>query len=70
MEGYQLSETEINKLKRQHRQAKSKFDADRLNALSLLGEGWQPKTVAPILDKDVRTILSYFQHYKDGGCDQ
>jgi transposase len=70
MDGYQLSETEINKLKRQHRQAKTKFDADRLKALYLLGEGWEPKTVAHILDKDIRTILSYFQHYTDGGSDQ
>jgi transposase len=70
MDDYQLSETAINKLKRQHRQAKTKFEADRLKALYLLGEGWEPKIVAHILDKDLRTILSYFQHYKDGGSDQ
>ena len=34
------------------------------------GEGWEPHTVAHILDKDERTILSYFQRYQDGGIDQ
>jgi transposase len=69
MDDYQLSKREINRLKQQHRQAKTKWEADRLKAVYSLGEGWEPKTIAHILDKDVRTILSYFQHYKDGGID-
>jgi Transposase and inactivated derivatives len=70
MDDYRLSDKEIIQLKQRHRKAKTKREADRLKAVYLLGEGWEPKTVAHILDKDDRTILSYFQHYKDGGSDQ
>ena len=37
-------------LKRRHRKAKTKWEADRLKAVYLLGEGWEPHTVAHILD--------------------
>ena len=67
MDDYRLSETDIIQLKRQHRKAKTKFEADRLKAVYLLGEGWDPQTVAHILDRDDRTILSYIQRYKEGG---
>jgi transposase len=70
MDDHQLSLAEIKQLKQLHRQATSKFEADRLKAVYLLGEGWEPKTIAHILDRDVRTILSYYQHYKNGGNDQ
>jgi len=70
MDDYRLSEKEIIQLKRRHRKAKTKWEADRLKAVYLLGEGWEPHTVAHVLDKDDRTILSYFQHYKVGGSDQ
>jgi transposase len=67
MDDYRLSEKEIIRLKQRHRAAKTKWEADRLKAVYFLGEGWEPKTVAHILDRDERTILSYFQAYKDGG---
>ena len=70
MDDYHLSDEEIIGLKQQHRKAKTKWEVDRLKTVYLLGEGWEPKTVAHILDKDERTILSYFQHYKDGGSNQ
>ena len=70
MDDYRLSEKDIIQLKRQHRRAKTKWEADRLKAVYLLGEGWHPQTVAHILDRDERTILSYFQRYQDGGIDQ
>jgi transposase len=70
MDDYRLSEKDISKLRQAHRKAKTKFEADRLKAVYLLGEGWQPKTVAHILDKDERTILSYLQNYKEGGIDK
>ena len=69
MGDYRLSVKAILQLKREHRQAKTKFEADRLKAVYSLGEGFAPKIVAQILDKDERTILSYFQHYQDGGID-
>ena len=58
MDGYRLSEKAILRLKQEHRKAKTKFEADRLKAVYLLGEGWESKTVAHILDKDERTIVS------------
>jgi len=70
MDEYRLSEKDIIRLKRQHRKAKTKWEADRLKAVYLLGEGWAPQTVAHILDRDERTILSYFQHYQEGGNDR
>ena len=70
MDDYHLSDKEIIRLKQQHRKAKTKREADRLKTVYLIGEGWGPNTVVHILDKDERTILSYFQHYKDGGNDQ
>jgi transposase len=70
MDDYQLSAKEIIRLKTQHRKAKTKWEADRLKAVYSLGEGIEPKIIAQILDRDERTILSYFQHYKDGGIDR
>ena len=70
MNDYRLSKKEIIQLKQEHRQAKTKFEADRLKAVYLLGEGWELKAIAHILDKDERTVLSYFQLYQDGGIGQ
>jgi transposase len=70
MDDYQLSKREINRLKQQHRKAKTKWEADRLKAVYLLGSSWAVADVSFALDKDVRTILSYFQDYKDGGSDK
>lgn len=70
MDDYHLSGSEIIQLKQLHRKAKTKFEADRLKAIYLLGEGWEPSIIAHMLDKDVRTILSYYQHYHEGGSEQ
>ena len=66
---YQLSKKAISQLKQEHRKAKTKWEADRLKAIYLLGIGRSPTDVAEVLLKDVRTILSYYQNYKDGGID-
>jgi transposase len=62
-----LSSGEVLLLKKRHGAATSKWEADRLKAVYLLGAGWCRSDVAFALDKDERTIFSYFQHYKDGG---
>ena len=59
-----LSEKAISQLKQEHRKAKTKWEADRLKTIYLLGEGWQPEVVGNILDRDKRTILAYYQNYK------
>jgi transposase len=70
MDDYQLSKAEIHRLKQHHRKAKTKWEADRLKAVYLLGIGRTPADVAEVLMKDSQTIRSYFQHYKDGGIDR
>jgi transposase len=70
MDDYPLSHKEILRLKQHHRTAKTKWEADRLKAIYLFGEKWKPKIVAHILDKNERTIKSYFRHYKDDGIDR
>ena len=70
MDNYRLSNKAIIRLKQQHRTAKTKWEADRLKTVYSLGEGIDPKILAQILDRDERTILSYFQHYQEGGIDR
>ena len=70
MDDYRLSEKAIIRLKQEHRKAKTKFEADRLKAVYLLGKGWNVQDVAEALLKDERTILSYYQNYKDGNIDR
>ena len=69
MDDYRLSKKAIIRLKQEHRKAKTKWEADRLKTIYLLGIGWNPKQVAEALLKDERTILSYYQNYKDGNID-
>ena len=70
MDDYRLSKEAISQLKQEHRKAKTKWEADRLKTVYLLGEGWKPEIVALILDRNKRTILSYYQNYKDGKIDR
>jgi transposase len=70
MDDYHLSNQEINRLKQQHRKAKTKWEADRIKAVYLLGIGRTPADIAEVLMKDSQTLRSYFQHYKDGGIDR
>jgi transposase len=70
MGDYQLSKKELQRLKQQHRQAKTKWEADRLKAVYLLGIGRTPADVSEVLMKDSQTIRSYFHHYTDGGIDR
>ena len=57
-------------MKQEHRKAKTKWEADRLKTIYLLGIERSPTDVAEVLLKDERTILSYYQNYKDGNIDQ
>jgi len=57
MDDYRLSQRDIIKLQHHHRKAKTKFEADRLKSIYLLGAGWNPHTVAHILDRDERTMV-------------
>jgi hypothetical protein len=70
MNDYQLSKKEIKQIKWQHRKAKTKWETDKLKVIYLLGEGFESKIVAHMLNRDECTNLIYFQHYKDGGSDR
>jgi transposase len=69
MDDYRLSDKEINRLKQHHRKVKTKWEADRVKAVYLLGSGMSPSNVAFVLLKDSQTIRSYWQHYQAGDID-
>ena len=57
MADYHLSDREIIRLKQQHRKAQTKWEADRLKTVYLLGEGWVPKP-SPISSIKMNTPFS------------
>ena len=62
-----LLQDEISSLKKAHRAAKKKRDADRIKAIILLGTGWTIIEVAEVLLLDDETIRNDLKRYKDGG---
>ena len=67
MEGFTLTKDQINELRRAHRLAKSKSDADRLKAAYSLAVGHSIAQVASILMIDEETLRNYKNQYKKGG---
>ena len=66
MTEFTLLQAEISSLKRAHRAAKKKRDADRIKAIILLGTGWAIIEVAEVLLLDDETIRNYIKSYKSG----
>jgi transposase len=66
MTEFTLLQAEISSLKRAHRAAKKKRDADRIKAIILLGTGWAIIEVAEVLLLDDETIRNYMKRYKSG----
>ncbi len=64
MTGFTLSQEEILCLKKAHRTARKKRDADRIKTIILLGTGWTIREVAEILLLDDETIRNYLKRYK------
>lgn len=66
MTKFTLSQEEISSLKKAHRSAKKKRDADRIKAIILLGTGWTIRAVAEVLLLDDETISNYWKRYETG----
>lgn len=67
METFILSKDEINELRRSHRQARDKRDADRIKAIYSLAVGHTISQVASILMLDEDTVRNYQKHFRTGG---
>lgn len=67
MKELNLSEDQINELRRAHRQAKNKRDADRIKAIYSLAIGHSIAQVVSILMLDEETLRNYKKHYLTGG---
>jgi transposase len=67
MNGFKLTEQQLQKLKSTHRTLKDKRSADRLKAVILLGTGWTQEKVSEALMFDEGTLRHYIKRYKEGG---
>lgn len=59
-----LTEAQTNELRRAHRAAKNKKDADKLKAVYLLSRKKTPQEIAEVLMLDADTIVNYRKRYE------
>ena len=64
MENYQLSQENLNELRRAHKKTREKWLADRIKVVYLLGSGWAVGDVAQAVMVDENTVRSHFQAWK------
>jgi transposase len=62
-----ITQEQINELRRAHRQARNKRDADRIKAIYSLAVGHSVAQVASILMIDEETLVDYQKRYEEGG---
>ena len=62
-----LTEAQTNELRRAHRAAKNKKDADKIKAVYLLSRGKTPQEIAEVLMLDIDTIGNYRNRYEAEG---
>lgn len=67
MKTFLLTTEQINELRRAHRQAKNKRDADRIKAIYSLAVGHTIAQVTSILMIDEETLRNYEKSYQEGG---
>lgn len=67
MNGFGLTQEQINELKIKHRLLKDKKTADRIKAIYLLGTGWTQEKVCEALMLDEGTLRHYVKRYREGG---
>lgn len=67
MNGFNLSQDQISELRRAHRQAKNKRDADKIKAIYSLAMGHSIAQVVSILMIDEETLRTYKKLYEEGG---
>lgn len=66
MEGFELTQRQIQELKAAHRTLKDKRSADRIKAIYLLGTGWTQEKVCEVLMLDEGTLRHYVKRYREG----
>lgn len=64
MKALTLTEAQTNELRRAHRAARNKKDADKLKAVYLLSRGKTPQEIAEVLMLDADTIGNYRKRYE------
>ncbi len=67
MKTFTLTEAQTNELRRAHRSATNKRDADRIKAVYLLSRGKSPREIAEVLMLDEDTVGNYRKRYAAGG---
>ena len=67
MNGFILTQDQVNELRRAHRSTKDKRAADRIKAIYSLAVGYSAKEIADILMIDDETLRNYVKRYQDGG---
>ena len=67
MKTFTLTEAQTNELRRAHRSATNKRDADRIKAVYLLSRGKSAREIAEVLMLDEDTIGHYRKRYETGG---
>ena len=69
MKGFNLDNDQLNTLRREHRLAKNKRDADRIKAIYSLAVGHNIAQVASILMVEEQTLRNYLTRYQLGGIE-
>lgn len=64
-----LPKVEVYALKKAHRQAKSKREADRIKTILFLNQGFSYEETARLLMLDDSTARAYYREYQQGGLD-
>lgn len=67
MNGFRLTQQQIQKLRAAHRKLKDKRSADRIKAIYLLGIGRTQADVCEVLMLDEGTLRNYVRRYLEGG---
>jgi transposase len=70
MNGFNLTQDQINELRRAHRRSRDKREADRIKAIYSLAVGHSVQEVVSILMLDEETLRNYVNRYKEGGVDK
>jgi transposase len=65
-----LPKEKVNALKKAHRAAKSKREADRIKTILFLNQGFDYEETARLLMLDDSTARTYYREYQQGGLDE
>ncbi len=69
MKKFTLTIDATNELRRAHRSATNKKDADKIKVVYLLSRGKSAREIAEVLMLDVDTVVNYRHFYESGGVE-